>query len=115
MGVRLNWNSSSAPKKKRISGKKSKTGSHTAVAMDVADDSMFEQLRQVRLRLAKEQHVPPYIVFSDKTLADMCRKLPKTREEMLDVSGVGKKKYELYGEIFLAAICEMYEKENSPE
>ena len=81
--------------------------------MDVADDSLFEQLRQVRLRLAKEQHVPPYIVFSDKTLADMCRKLPKTKEEMLDVSGVGEKKYELYGETFLAAIREMYEKDDS--
>ena len=99
------------PKKKRISGKKSKTGSHTAAAADMADDSLFEQLRQVRLRLAREQHVPPYIVFSDKTLADMCRKLPKTREEMLDVSGVGEKKYELYGETFLAAIREIYEKD----
>ena len=101
------------PKKKRISGKKSKTGNRTESAVDVADDSLFEQLRQVRLRLAKEQHVPPYIVFSDKTLADMCRKLPKTKEEMLDVSGVGEKKYELYGETFLAAIREMYEKDDS--
>ena len=73
------------------------------------DSSAFEQLRQLRLRLAREQHVPPYIVFSDKTLADMCRKLPKTSQEMLSVSGVGEKKYELYGEIFLQEIQKLYE------
>ena len=98
------------PKKKRVASKKTRMAAAKAgIAETKADASMFEQLRQVRLRLAKEQHVPPYIVFSDKTLADMCRKLPKTREEMLSVSGVGEKKYELYGEVFLEEIQKLYE------
>ena len=48
--------------------------------------------------------MPPYIVFSDKTLVDMCLKKPASREEMLEVSGVGKFKYEKYGERFLLCI-----------
>ena len=48
--------------------------------------------------------MPPYIVFSDKTLVDMCVKQPFTREEMLNVSGVGVHKYEKYGARFQEAI-----------
>ncbi len=99
------------PKKKRdASAKTKKAAANAGFAENDADASMFEQLRQVRLRLAKEQHVPPYIIFSDKTLADMCRKLPKSKEEMLAVSGVGEKKYELYGEVFLDEIQKLYDR-----
>ena len=62
---------------------------------------LFEQLRQLRLEIAREEHMPPYIVFSDKTLVDMCAKLPGTKEEMLAVIGVGEVKYQKYGERFL--------------
>ena len=48
--------------------------------------------------------MPPYVVFSDKTLADMCARLPLTKEEMLRVSGVGEYKFEKYGERFIDAI-----------
>lgn len=65
---------------------------------------LFDELRTIRLRLAKEEGMPPYIIFSDKTLTDMCIKLPKTKTEMLEVSGVGEHKYEKYGEEFIAAI-----------
>jgi len=67
---------------------------------------LFEKLREVRFRLAKEEGMPPYIISSDKTLVDMCVKLPFHREEMLQVSGVGENKYEKYGEAFLEAIRE---------
>ena len=70
-----------------------------------ADPSLFAQLRELRLALAKEERVPPYIVFSDKTLAHMCILHPKTKEEMLQVTGVGEKKYEKYGERFLALLA----------
>ncbi len=73
----------------------------------MAGDSLFEGLRQVRLSLAQEKHIPPYLVFSDKTLADMCRKLPRSREELLGVTGVGEKKLELYGDRFLKALEEL--------
>lgn len=73
-------------------------------ALDEAGFALFEKLRQKRLALAKEERVPPYIVFSDKTLIDMCLKHPRTPEEMLEVSGVGASKLEKYGEAFLQVI-----------
>lgn len=98
------------PKRKERAQEKTKKMQAKGTLLETdTDSSAFEQLRQLRLRLAREQHVPPYIVFSDKTLADMCRKLPKTKQEMLSVSGVGEKKYELYGEIFLQEIQKLYE------
>lgn len=66
----------------------------------------FEALRALRTEIAKEEAVPPYIVFSDKTLVDMCVNLPFTREEMLRVTGVGEHKYEKYGERFISRIKE---------
>ena len=67
---------------------------------------LFENLRAIRSRLAKEEGMPPYIIFSDKTLTDMCIKLPLSKAEMLEVSGVGEHKYQKYGEEFLNAIAE---------
>lgn len=67
---------------------------------------LFEKLRQLRLLIAKEEGMPPYIVFSDKTLIDMCVKMPKNKEEMLAVSGVGENKFKKYGERFLAEISD---------
>lgn len=71
-----------------------------------AEETLFEMLRKLRVQIAKEEKVPPYIVFSDKTLAHMCIIKPANKEEMLSVSGVGEFKYEKYGERFLAAIRE---------
>ena len=67
---------------------------------------LFDQLRELRLVIAREEAVPPYIVFNDKTLIHMCVKQPKTKAEMLQVSGVGDFKYEKYGERFLTAILQ---------
>lgn len=67
---------------------------------------LFEQLRNLRTIIAKEENMPPYIIFADKTLQDMCVKAPLTKEEMLKVAGVGEKKYARYGERFLDAIRE---------
>ena len=68
------------------------------------DHGLFEQLRALRLEIARKEKVPPYIVFSDKTLIHMCILKPKTRSEMLRVSGVGEMKYEKYGEQFLDVV-----------
>ena len=70
---------------------------------------LFEKLRLLRLQIAKEEAVPPYIVFTDKTLVDMCDKLPKTEAEMLDVSGVGQNKLKKYGKRFLEEIASFQE------
>ena len=58
------------------------------------------------MEIARMEKVPPYIIFSDKTLTHMCMVKPGTKEEMLSVSGVGEYKYEKYGERFLACVRE---------
>ena len=94
-----------AAKKPQKAETESKTKKKTAVfGEEDIDRDLFEKLRALRLRIAKEEKVPPYIVFSDKTLAHMCQLRPQNREAMLEVSGVGEMKYEKYGEQFLECI-----------
>lgn len=83
-------------------GKRSRASD--AVRMGAAEETMFEKLRALRTTLAKEEKVPPYVVFSDKTLVHMCLMKPQNKEEMLAVTGVGVFKYEKYGERFLSCI-----------
>ena len=67
---------------------------------------LFERLKKLRLEIAREESMPPYIIFSDKTLIDMAAKMPVSKPEMLDVSGVGENKFAKYGERFLEVIEE---------
>lgn len=69
-----------------------------------SDARLFEQLRQLRYQLAKELGVPPYVVFTDRTLHEMARLRPETDSELLKVSGVGSSKLARFGEAFLALI-----------
>ncbi len=79
-------------------------GSGPAGAVDGKDGALFERLRSLRAEIAREEKVPPYIVFSDRTLVHMCLVKPATKQEMLRVSGVGEFKYGKYGERFLQCI-----------
>lgn len=73
----------------------------------VGDDAeLFERLRALRRELAEWRDVPPYIVCSDKTLRGLCRQRPATRENLLEVSGIGERKADEFGEAFLKAISE---------
>jgi ATP-dependent DNA helicase RecQ len=67
---------------------------------------LFEKLRLVRRAVSEELGLPPYCVFHDKTLVEMAAIRPASREEFLSVTGVGEKKLERFGEIFLEAIRE---------
>lgn len=67
-------------------------------------DDLFEKLREVRMRLAQENNIPPYIVFGDKSLHEMCTFLPKNESEFLMINGVGQSKLERYGSEFIEAI-----------
>ena len=67
---------------------------------------LFDKLKELRLEIARAEKIPPYIVFNDKTLIDMCAKIPTTKSDMLNVSGVGENKYGKYGERFIAVIKE---------
>lgn len=91
------------PKEKKTKEKTQKALKVSAGGADI-DRGLFEKLRALRLEIARAEKVPPYIVFSDKTLAAMCARMPQSREEMLEVSGVGEAKYAKYGERFLEAL-----------
>jgi len=65
---------------------------------------LFEQLVALRRKLAQQQGVPPYLIFSDATLEEMAQKRPVTDADMLYVSGVGERKLQLYGDAFIAEI-----------
>ena len=65
---------------------------------------LFEVLRALRSQIAREESMPPYIICSDKTLTDMCVKVPANKQEMLQVNGIGENKYEKYGERFIEEI-----------
>jgi len=69
------------------------------------DSTLYERLVALRQKLATESGMPAYIVFTNASLKDMCHKLPKTDEEFLEVTGVGQKKLELYGDVFLQEIA----------
>lgn len=66
--------------------------------------ALFEKLRSVRTELAAEKSVPPYIICSDKTLKDICAKLPRDKEQLADVYGMGEQKIQNYGEAFVTAV-----------
>ena len=68
------------------------------------DRELFDRLRALRKKLADEQGVPPYLVFSDRALQEMASRKPSTPEEMLDIPGVGQVKLARYAEAFLEAI-----------
>ena len=78
------------------------------------DKALFGRLSALRREIAEEQHVPPFIIFTNATLRDMVQKMPGTKREMLRVAGVGEGKYDRYGSAFLREI-ERYqmEKENA--
>jgi ATP-dependent DNA helicase RecQ len=76
------------------------------------EDELFESFRVLRREIATKNDIPAYIVFSDKTLKDLSLKLPQTKEQMLDVHGVGEVKYERYGREFLE-LSKKLQKESS--
>ena len=94
------------PRKPRPEGRT--RGASAAELPDLTPEQaeLFEALRSLRTRLAREQQVPPYLIFNNATLEDMCRKRPTTPDELLEVSGVGTKKAERYGEAFLEVIAD---------
>ncbi|HFC00139.1 MAG TPA: hypothetical protein ENJ53_04985 [Phaeodactylibacter sp.] len=76
-------------------------------------NELFEQLRKLRLQLARVRGVPPYIIFSDATLEEMAATRPTTDEAMNGISGVGERKMHLYGDQFKRAIIDFIEKEEA--
>ncbi|MDZ3955853.1 DNA helicase RecQ [Bacillus thuringiensis] len=70
----------------------------------VQDHPLFEVLREVRKEIAQGEGVPPFVIFSDQTLKDMCVKMPQNDSELLTVKGIGEHKLVKYGSHFLQAV-----------
>lgn len=68
------------------------------------DEPLFQALRQLRLEIARQEEVPPYVVFNDRALQEMAVHFPRTKEEFMRINGVGPIKWVKYGEKFLALI-----------
>ena len=73
-------------------------------ALTSAGLELFSQLRQLRFDTAQREGLPPYVVFGDKSLVDMCLRAPRRAEDMLGIYGMGERKYEKYGAAFFAVI-----------
>mgnify|MGYP001404287644 CR=1 FL=1 len=89
-------------------GKKAEVEYHSA---------LFAILRQKRKELADEAGVPPYVIFSDRTLTEMSAYYPQSSESLLNISGVGQVKLKKYGDVFLEVIkvyCEKHELKEKP-
>lgn len=97
------------PKKIKKKESKENNKSKASGILHEEDEPLFQKLRQLRMEIARKEKVPPYIVFSDKTLVHMCMIKPQNKEEMLSVSGVGEHKYAKYGEQFLKAVNQKWQ------
>lgn len=95
------------PTVKRVTRKARSSSASKSVAspLNTKDTELLSRLKALRMDFAKQLGKPAFVVFSDATLNDMVLKKPKTREEMLDVSGVGPSKFDRFGEAFLAEIA----------
>ncbi|MEN2767223.1 DNA helicase RecQ [Ornithinibacillus xuwenensis] len=100
--LKLNQNSVEVLKGKRT------VDMYTAPIPTGEDDDyykdLFESLRALRKEIADENNIPPYVLFSDATLKELSRYFPDTKEDMLQIKGIGEKKYDQYGEVFLQVI-----------
>jgi len=88
----------------KAAAKKKKQRNTAGIVLSEAEELVFERLRNLRREIARAENVPPYIVFSDKTLILMSRVNPETKQDMLAITGVGEFKFEKYGERFLAEL-----------
>lgn len=97
------------------SGRARRTGVGSDAELPADAEDLFACLRRLRLQLARSRSVPPYVVFSDRSLREMARLRPTDRVALLNCHGVGERKLEQYGEAFLTAIRAFLEQGDCPE
>lgn len=93
-------------KKERLTVQKAQSKKRVTY-FDDYDVEVYDKLRDLRSQIASEKGIPPYIVFSDKTLKDLSVKVPQNKEAMLEVHGIGEVKFERYGSEFLSLLSEI--------
>lgn len=84
----------------------------TITKVKEAEQGLFEELKLLRAEIAKERNVPPYVIFGDSSLKEISIKLPTSKTEFLNISGVGEKRYENYGEKFKVLVKNFLLKNN---
>ena len=87
----------------RARSRASRRATPSAAPLDY-DETLFEKLRAIRIRLARERAVPPYVIFGDRSLQEMSAYHPTTPNAFLRINGVGQKKLQDFGEQFLEVI-----------
>lgn len=92
--------------KERVLQRVAPTVKASARTTEIGDESLFEKLRLLRKTFAEQERVPPFTIFHDATLRELCIALPQTEADMLEVKGVGRHKFAKYGQAFLACISE---------
>ena len=70
------------------------------------DEELYEKLRKLRYILSQEKSIAPFMIFHDSTIKEMASYFPQNKENMLNIKGVGQKKFESYGDAFLEIILE---------
>ena len=104
-GISLLKGSGDCPLYREVVPAKVKGKSRTRLAHGIGvDPELFDVLRDVRLRLARERGVPPYVIFHDRTLQEMADRRPRTLDDLHDIYGVGVRKAADFGDVFLDAI-----------
>jgi ATP-dependent DNA helicase RecQ len=94
-----------ARQRKPVAGKLPKRARIETESWQDVDRDLFERLRALRLDIARQRGVPPYVIFHDTTLREMARQKPTSIAALLDVRGVGARKAEDLGEAFVALIA----------
>ena len=84
------------------------------VELDPAAQPLFDALRELRTRLAREQNVPPYVIFHDRTLREIAQRSPGSPEALAGIAGIGESKLERYGEAVLAAVRDAAAQSSEP-
>lgn len=105
ISMRLTESDITLNSKTKTSHRKEKSrSSKDSITLIDGGQELFQLLREYRKELAQNDAVPPFVIFSDKTLIEMCNSKPKTESELLDINGIGEKKFEKYGEGILSVI-----------
>ena len=91
-------------KPKDLKEQTKKSTASTAKEKKVKKESLFEKLRQLRYQIAQEEDIPAYLIFNDATLKEIERERPLSEDDFLKISGVGERKLEVYGDLFMAEI-----------
>lgn len=91
-------------KPKDLKEQAKKSSAPTAKEKKVKKESLFEKLRQLRYQIAQEEDIPAYLIFNDATLKEIERERPLSEDDFLKISGVGERKLEVYGDLFMAEI-----------